>query len=268
MSTLLLVHAHPDDESILTGGVMSRAHLDGHRVVLVTATRGEEGHTDGDENASASAAVGEARTLELQRACEILGVDRQEFLGYTGSGHVAGSGPHDPRTFVGAPLSEVADRLAAVFRDERPDVVVTYTPDGTYAHPDHVRAHSATIAALDTLADEGWQPRKVYLHAVPRSFVTSTVAAARDAGISLPEELAHVAGIPDEQITTQVDVFGVLDRKLAACVAHSSQMHPGLPLATMAAHLFEAAFGVERFVLVRGRLGATPPEPSLFAGMA
>ena len=268
MSTLLLVHAHPDDESILTGGVMARAHLDGHRVVLVTATRGEEGQTTGVDGASTSAGVGEVRSLELQRACEILGVNRQEFLGYTGSGHGVDSNGHDPTTFVGAPLNEVADRLAALLREERPDVVVTYTSDGTYAHPDHVRAHHATIAALDTLAGEGWQPSKVYLHAVPRSFVTSTIAAARDASISLPEEFAGLEGIPDEQITTQVDVHGVLDRKLAACVAHSSQMHPGLPLATMAAQLFESAFGVERFVLVRGRLSGDPPESSLFAGVA
>lgn len=247
---------------------MARAHLDGHRVVLVTATRGEDGQTTSVESASASAGVGEVRSLELQRACEILGVDRQEFLGYTGSAHSIGSNGHDPTTFIGAPLNEVANRLAALFREERPDVVVTYTPDGTYAHPDHVRAHHATITALDTLAGEGWQPSKVYLHAVPRSFVTSTIAAARDARISLPEEFAGIEGIPDDQITTHVDVYGVLDRKLAACVAHSSQMHPGLPLATMAAHLFESAFGVERFVLVRGRLRVDPPEPSLFAGLA
>lgn len=263
----MLVHAHPDDESILTGGVMAQAHLDGHRVVLITATRGEDGH-GGAGKTAAGADVGAARSLELQRACEILGVDRQEFLGYTGSGHAVRDSEHDPRAFVGAPLAEVATRIGAVVQEERPDVVVTYTEDGTYAHRDHIRAHTATIAALDALAAEGWQPRKVYLHAVPRSFVTSTIAAAREAGIALPEEITHIEGIPDDEITTEVDVFNVLDRKLAACVAHTSQMHPGLPLATVAAQLFETAFGVERFVLARGTLGADRPEPSLFAGIA
>lgn len=262
----MLVHAHPDDESILTGGVIARAHLEGHRVVLVTATRGEDGALRDRVAYAGDGDVAQVRSRELRQACEILGVDRHEFLGYTGSGHAAAT-TDDSRSFIGAPLGEVAGRLAGLMREERPDVVVTYTADGTYAHPDHMRAHTTTMAALDVLDDEGWQPSKVYLHAVPRSFVTSTIAAARDAGIPLPDELARIEGIPDEQITTAVDVSGVLDRKLAACVAHSSQMHPGLPLATMAADLFESAFGVERFVLARGMLGTEPPEPDLFAGL-
>ena len=262
----MLVHAHPDDESILTGGVIARAHLEGHRVVVVTATRGEDNASrDGAEQFNGED-VAHIRSGELRHACVILGVDRQEFLGYTGSGHAA-DGSGDRTSFIGAPLGEVAGRLAGLLREERPDVVVTYTADGTYAHPDHMRAHSATIVALDTLVDEGWQPSKLYLHAVPRSFVTSTIAAARDAGISLPDEFAQIEGIPDEEITTAVNVSSVLDRKLAACVAHSSQMHPGLPLATMAADLFDAAFGVERFVLARGELGSDPPERDLFAGL-
>ena len=262
----MLVHAHPDDESILTGGVMARAHLEGHRVVLVTATRGEDGELADLSTPTAGTGVARVRSLELLQACGILGVDRQEFLGYTGSAHAADPS-QDNGSFIGAPLGEVSARLAGLMREERPDVVVTYTADGTYAHPDHMRAHTATIAALDTLVDEGWEPSKLYLHAVPRSFVTSTLAAARDAGIPLPGEFADIEGIPDEQITTAVDVSSVLDRKLAACVAHSSQMHPGLPLATMAADLFEAAFGFERFVLARGVLGTDPPEPDLFAGL-
>lgn len=262
----MLVHAHPDDESILTGGVIARAHLEGHRVVVVTATRGEDGAMRDRTDEFDGADVANVRSVELRQACDILGVDRQEFLGYTGSGHAADA-PRDPGSFIGAPLDQVAGRLAGMLREERPDVVVTYTADGTYAHPDHMRAHTATIAALDALVDEGWQPSKLYLHAVPRSFVMSTIAAARDAGISLPDEFAHIEGVPDEEITTAVNVSSVLDRKLAACVAHSSQMHPGLPLATMAADLFEAAFGVERFVLARGELGTEPPETDLFAGL-
>jgi len=272
LTTLLLVHAHPDDESILTGGVMARAHSDGHRVVLVTATRGEEGEISLVDSAPADEAsardqLAEVRTQELRQACEILGVDRSESLGYRDSGMTPRPG-NDQRSLHATPLGAVAGRIAALVRDERPDVMVTYSADGTYEHPDHLKTHSAVMVALDTLAAEGWQPAKVYLHAVPRSFVVTVLEAARAGGIELPEGLSQIQGVPDDQITTEVDVYDVLDRKLAACVAHRSQMHEGLPLATMAADVFITAFGVERFVRIRGMSDGVRPEPSLFAGLS
>ena len=267
LSCLLLVHAHPDDECITTGGVMLLAKLDGHRVVLVTATRGEEGEVHNGDASALRPRMAEIRSDELRKCCAILGVDRQEFLGYRDSG-IAGSASNvDPRTFHQAPQAEAAGRLAELIREERPDVIVTYTADGTYGHPDHLKAHDTTFAALDALAAEGWEPSKVYLHAVPRSFVQTVIEVARGTGIQLPPELAQIRGIPDEDITTAVDVSQVLDRKLAACTAHLSQMHPGIPLATMAAQIFEVAFGVERFVLARGTLNGEHPERSLFAGI-
>src|SRR5437899_12514093 len=112
MATLLLVHAHPDDESVATGGVMIRAHQQGHRVVLVTATRGEEGEIHNRGGAAVRPRLGEVRTEELRRSCGILGVDRQEFLGYRDSG-MAGTGSNDdPRSFHMAPLAEAGERLA------------------------------------------------------------------------------------------------------------------------------------------------------------
>lgn len=243
---------------------MARAHVDGHRVVLVTATRGEEGDVHNMDEDDARPRLAEIRTAELREACAVLGVDRQEFLGYRDSGMTGADGNHHVGLFSAAPLDEARDRVAVLLREERPDVVVTYASDGTYGHPDHQMAHVTTLAALDLLEAEGWSPRKVYAHAVPRSFVTTVVAAARTAGIELPEGLGEIRGIPDEEITTVVDVSDVLDRKLAACVAHLSQMHPGLPLATMAAEVFEPAFGTESFVLMRGELGEQRPEPSLF----
>jgi LmbE family N-acetylglucosaminyl deacetylase len=268
MTTLLLVHAHPDDESILTGGVILHAHRDGHRVVLVTATRGEEGDAHNMDGADAIPRLAEIRTAELLAACVILGVDRQEFLGYRDSGMTGATGNAHPNSFEIAPLREAADRVAIILREERPEVVVTYTADGTYDNPDHRKAHAATFAALETLAAEGWAPRKLYLNAVPRSFVRDIVDVAVAAGIDLPGELARARGVPDEEITTEVDVADVLDRKLAACVSHLSQMHPGLALAAMAADLFGAAFGVERFVRTHNGAGRAAPERSLFAGIA
>lgn len=263
----MLVHAHPDDESILTGGVIALADRDGHRVVLVTATYGENGDSLFMDATAAGVPLGELRRQELEAACLVLGVDRLALLGYRGStfdpDHAA---PH-PDDFRSASIGEAAERLAVVLRDERPDVVVTYGADGTYGHPDHVMANRTTIAALDMLADEGWAPRKVYLHAVPHSLAGIIVEAARSASLELPEGLMQTIGTPDHDITTVVDVTAVLDRKLAATVEHRSQMQAGLPLAAMAAGVFETVFGVEHFVLARSEPGAQLPETSLFSGL-
>ena len=267
MTTLLLVHAHPDDECIATGGVILRAHHDGIRVVLLTATRGEEGDIHNMDAAAVRPRLGEVRTEELMRSCAILGVDRQEFLGYRDSGMVGAPSNDDPRAFHSAPLREAAERVAVVLREERPDVVVTYTPDGTYWHLDHVKAHQATLAALDLLEAEGWAPAKFYLHAVPRSAVEKIERRARDAGLEMPSEVGQIVGIPEEQITTEVDVSAFLDQKRAAFHAHVSQYEPDSPFSTIAAQIFEATLGTERFILARGRSASRRPERSLFAGI-
>ncbi|MGH7686875.1 MAG: PIG-L family deacetylase [Candidatus Dormibacteria bacterium] len=268
MTTLLLVHAHPDDESILTGGVIALAQRDGHRVVLVTATLGENGHSPSMHDGDSAAALAEVRRQELEAACVVLGVHRLELLGYRGSPFEVDSAAPAPDHFRGAPVRDVAERLVSVLHEEHPDVVVTYGADGTYGHPDHVKAHHVTVAALDVLAEQGWAPAKLYLHALPRSLVRVVVEAALNAGIDFPQSLVHTPGTPDEEMTTVVDVSPVLDRKLAACVEHRSQMQAGLPLAAMAAGVFETTFGVEHFVLARGDGGEWRPETSLFSGLS
>src|ERR1700730_5206840 len=114
MATLLLVHAHPDDEAISTGGVMMKARADGHRVVLVTATRGEVGEIHNMDDAATRPHLGEVRTKELETASRILGVNRGEFLGYRDSGMVGTSENEDSRSFHQAPLEQAAERLAKV----------------------------------------------------------------------------------------------------------------------------------------------------------
>jgi LmbE family N-acetylglucosaminyl deacetylase len=267
MTTLLLVHAHPDDECIATGGVMLRAHHDGMRVVLLTATRGEEGDIHNMDAASVRPRLGDVRSAELMRSCEILGVDRQEFLGYRDSGMAGAPSNDDARAFHAAPLDKAARRVATFLREERPDVVVTYTPDGTYWHPDHVKAHRTTLAALDLVAAEGWSPAKFYMHAVPRSAVLGIERRARESSAELPIEVGQIVGIPDEEITTDVDVSAFLEQKRAAFLAHLSQYEPDSPFSTIAAQIFEATLGTERFILARGALGEPRPERNLFAGV-
>ena len=267
MATLFLVHAHPDDEAISTGGVMMRAHSGGHRVVLVTCTRGEEGEIHNMDETATRPRLAAVRTAELERACEMLGVDRLEFLGYRDSGMAGTAANDNPSSFHLAPLHEAGERLAVLLREERPEVVVTYTSDGTYGHPDHVKAHHVTVAALDLMVREGWSPTKFNLSAIPRGFMQEIVQMAVESGMEMPDNGIRILGIPDEEITTSVDVRDLAEQKREAFAAHLSQNDPGSPFQTMANQIYEIVFGTEHYVLARGDLGEDRPERSLFEGV-
>src|SRR6266581_3519678 len=226
MATLLLVHAHPDDEAISTGGVMLKAKSHGHRVVLVTATRGEAGEIYNMDEAASRPRLGDIRTEELKAACEILGVDRLEFLGYRDSGMVDTADNKDPRSFHQARLEEAAGRLAVFIREERPDVVVTYGEDGVYGHPDHVKAHYVTNEALDVLEREGSPVKKLYYTAIPRSMMEAFVQQMPEEAQRAMSGNMRIAGTPDELITTRVDVYDYVERKRDAFRAHLSQNDP------------------------------------------
>jgi N-acetyl-1-D-myo-inositol-2-amino-2-deoxy-alpha-D-glucopyranoside deacetylase len=269
MGTLLLVHAHPDDEAISTGGAMMKARADGHRVVLVTSTRGEAGEIYNMDEAATRPHLGEVRSKELEDASRILGVNRGEFLNYRDSGMVGTPENDDPRSFHQAPLGEAAGKLAAILREERPDVVVTYDADGTYGHPDHIKAHQVTNAALDLLDKEGWRPRKLYYTGIPRTLMQQFIAALPDDARRQEQEGSiQIAGTPDELITTQVDVSDYVDRKREAFSAHVTQNDPNSWFTTMADQIYRLAFGTEYYRLARGKPGSKLPENDLFAGIA
>jgi N-acetyl-1-D-myo-inositol-2-amino-2-deoxy-alpha-D-glucopyranoside deacetylase len=266
MGTLLLVHAHPDDEAISTGGAMMKANAYGHRVVLVTSTRGEAGEIHNMDEKATRARLGDVRTRELESAVKILGVDRLEFLGYRDSGMAGTPENDDPRSFHQAPLDEAAAKLVAILREERPDVVVTYDSDGTYGHPDHIKAHHVTNAALDILEKEGWRPRKVYYTAIPRSLMEKFME-------QVPEEdrrndTIRIVGTPDELVTTRIDVSDYVDQKRQAFASHVTQNDPNSWFTTMADQLYRLAFGTEYYRLARGEPGSELPESDLFVGIA
>ncbi|MEA2644300.1 MAG: N-acetyl-D-myo-inositol-2-amino-2-deoxy-alpha-D-glucopyranoside deacetylase [Chloroflexota bacterium] len=269
MGTLLLVHAHPDDEAISTGGAMLKARADGHRVVLVTATRGEVGEIYNMDEAATRPRLGEVRSKELENASRILGVNRGEFLDYRDSG-MAGTGDNEnPKSFHQAPLDEAAARLAAILREERPDVVVTYDADGTYGHPDHIKAHQTTNAALDLLEKEGWRPAKLYYTGIPRTLMQQFLEALpEDARQQERDGTIQIPGTPDELITTQVDVSEYVDRKREAFAAHVTQNDPNSWFTTMADQIYRLAFGTEYYRLARGKPGSKVPENDLFVGVA
>jgi N-acetyl-1-D-myo-inositol-2-amino-2-deoxy-alpha-D-glucopyranoside deacetylase len=163
LPTLMTIHAHPDDETIGTGGTMARAVADGRRVVLVTGTRGELGEIvvpdlDTPDN---HRRLGELRAVELEKAMGHLGVTEWENLGYRDSDMMGRAGNADPRCFWRADLDEAAGRLTWLIRTYRPDVITTYNEYGGYGHPDHIRVHDVAIRAFPRAGDPAWYPEQL-----------------------------------------------------------------------------------------------------------
>jgi N-acetyl-1-D-myo-inositol-2-amino-2-deoxy-alpha-D-glucopyranoside deacetylase len=243
---LLLVHAHPDDESIGTGATMARYAAEGAQVTLVTCTLGELGEiiptslsylAEGD-----GARLGEYRIGELNAACAELGVTDHRFLGGPGrwrdSGMMGTDGNDDPRCFWRADLDQAADALLDVIREVRPRVLVTYDANGFYGHPDHIQAHRVAMRAFERAGEYGLI--KFYATAAPDS----------------------------ARITTEVDAAAYLDRKLAAMRAHATQISVDAPFFALSNRIRHEALGVEYYTLLAGPRGPVGPggrETDLFA---
>ena len=263
MATLVCFHAHPDDEAIATGGTMAKAAAAGHRVVLVLATRGEEGERIPGV-VPAGEDLGVWRERETRRSAALLGCHRVVFLGYRDSG-MAGAPTNDaPGSFWRADVDEAAGRLARVLGDERADVLTVYDSHGGYGHPDHVAVHRVGTRA----AELAGTPR-LYWATMNRDRIREMVEAAERAGTPIDAERTERAdseefGLPDAEITHAVDVTGVLDVKRAAMASHASQIGPDSFFLKLGAAEFAAAFGTEWFVRPGHRRNG-PQEPDLFA---
>lgn len=268
MSTLLLVHAHPDDESIFGGGAILRAHEQGKRVVLVTCTGGEAGEIHNMDEAASRPRLKEIREQELRRATEILGVDRLVLLGYRDSG-MAGTGDNEnPASFNQAPIEQAAARLAAVMDEESPDVVVTYGPDGVYGHPDHVKAHKTTVAAWELLAARDAAPARLWYAVIPRSGIEMFRKRLEESGQAAEQwDGGAIAGVPDDEIHAVLDVNEFVDRKRQAFAAHVSQNDPSSFFLNTPDELLPMAFGTEFYSLARGALPGQQLS-DLFQGLA
>ena len=267
MGTLVCFHAHPDDESIQTAGVMARAADQGHRVVLVVATRGEHGEIVPGVLAEGEA-LADRRVEETQRSAAVLGVARVEFLGYVDSG-MAGTPENDGRgAFWRADVEEAAGRLARLLAEERADVLTVYDERGGYGHPDHIQVHRVGVRAAELAGTA-----RVYEATLNRDEMVRQMAEAREAGalpegMELPDPAEMEMGVPEERLTTRVDVAPWLDRKRAAMRAHASQIAETSFFLAMPDEAFTGAFGVEWFIRRGGERPEGGWETDIMAGLA
>jgi N-acetyl-1-D-myo-inositol-2-amino-2-deoxy-alpha-D-glucopyranoside deacetylase len=243
---LLLVHAHPDDESIGTGATMAKYAAEGARVTLVTCTLGELGEiippslaylAEGD-----GAGLGEYRIGELTAACAALGVADHRFLGGPGrwrdSGMMDTPGNDDPRCFWRADVDTAARALLDVIAEVRPQVLVTYDANGFYGHPDHIQAHRVAWRAFElSTALSACGLTKFY------------ATAARDSG----------------QITTEIDAEAYFGRKLDAMRAHATQIALDSPFFALSNGVRQRASGTEYYTLLAGPRASEDRERDLFA---
>ncbi|MEU7063450.1 N-acetyl-1-D-myo-inositol-2-amino-2-deoxy-alpha-D-glucopyranoside deacetylase [Streptomyces sp. NPDC046161] len=291
---LLLVHAHPDDESINNGVTMAKYAAEGAHVALVTCTLGEEGevippalaHLAPDRDDT----LGAHRVGELAAAMKELGVSDHRFLGGPGrfrdSGMMGAEQNHRPGAFWSTEVDEAAAYLVEVIRELRPQVLVTYDPDGGYGHPDHIQAHRVATRAAELAAETTYRRdlgdpheiRKVYWNRVPRSVVEEGFERLRAAGAAVPfpgvASPQDVPGVvPDERITAEIgdedgrDAF--VRAKAAAMRAHATQIAVDGPFFALSNDLAQPLFAREYYELAAGEPGAPEGEREhdLFAGV-
>ncbi|MGA5765094.1 N-acetyl-1-D-myo-inositol-2-amino-2-deoxy-alpha-D-glucopyranoside deacetylase [Nonomuraea bangladeshensis] len=279
---LLLVHAHPDDESIGTGATMAKYAAEGAHVTLVTCTLGEEGEVIPAELAHLAAdgedRLGPYRVGELAAACAALGVEDHRFLGGPGrwrdSGMMGAATNDHPRAFWRADPDEAAGELVEVIREVRPQVLVTYDANGFYGHPDHIQAHRVARRAFELAAKpdfgdgEPWQIAKFYHTALPRSVMRRTAEALREAGTGfLLEDVDDMPfGNRDDDVTTEIDARPWLGHKVAAMRAHVTQITVREPWFALSNNIGQEVLGVEHFVLASGVPGRPVPGPPVEAG--
>ena len=285
---LLLVHAHPDDETITTGGTIARYASEGVEVTVLTCTLGEEGEVIGDAWAGLVASeadqLGGYRIAELSAALSALGSAAPRFLDgagrYRDSGMIGTPSAANPRAFVNARLDEAVGAVVAVIREIRPHVVITYDPNGGYGHPDHIQAHAITTAAVEAAGTpaypetgEPWSTPKFYWTVTERSGLERGIAAISEfpENWRLPEP-GELPSVEDTDVTTAIDVRGVIDAKARALSAHATQVTvaPSRAEFALSNNVVQPILTVEHFVLAAGALGPVGEdgrERDLFGGL-
>lgn len=279
---LLLVHAHPDDETINNGATMAKYVAEGAQVTLVTCTRGEEGEVLVPELAHLAAnqsdQLGPHREIELANAMKALGVTDFRFLGapskkWRDSGMMGTEPNNRSDVFWNADLDEAAAQLVSVILETKPHVMVTYDEIGGYGHPDHIQAHRVAMRAAE-LASDKWEIEKIYWNITPRSVIAEGMAKMKEIGSDFfgtenIDDLPFVKS--DELVTAMVDGTSQIEKKLAAMRAHPTQIALDGPFFALSNNLGNEVWGHEYYTLVKGNKSAPFDskgyERDLFSGV-
>jgi LmbE family N-acetylglucosaminyl deacetylase len=275
--TLMAVHAHPDDESIGTGGILAKYSAEGHKTVVVFGTKGELGEIQNPEFVppSPGLSIKDIRVLETEKALKVLGVESGHFLGYRDSGMAGEPTNGDPDAFASADMEEAAGKLVDIIRLTKPHVILTYNEKGIYGHPDHIMASKVTSIAYQKAGDpeyvspqglRPWRPSKLYHTAIPLSRMRMRHQMMQEDGEE-PDFDPEVMGTRDDRITTVIDVREYLPQKLEALYSHESQISPDSFFRRIPEEWKEEAFGFEHFVCVNGCGQHDGKEKDFFEGL-
>jgi len=280
---LLLVHAHPDDETINNGVTMAKYAASGAQVTLVTCTRGEEGEVLVTELANLASdkddKLGEHREIELKDAMVQLGINDFRFLGtpnkkWRDSGMMGTPQNERGDVFWQADLDEASLELVNIILEIKPQVLITYDEFGGYGHPDHIKAHRVAMRATELAAEQGWQVSKIYWNTMPRSVIQMGIEKMKEVGSDFfgaqsADDLPFAK--PDELVTTVVNAPEYVPQKLAAMKAHATQISVDGPFFALSNNLGLSVWGDEYYTLVKGEKAApfdsNGRELDIFAGV-
>ncbi|MDH4169273.1 MAG: mycothiol conjugate amidase Mca [Acidimicrobiia bacterium] len=278
---VLTVHAHPDDEASKGAGTIARCHAEGIRTVLVCCTGGEVGDilNKAMDTPEVRADLPGVRRAELAAAADLIGYDEVVMLGYRDSGMPDSEANAHPDCFARADFDEAVDRLVAIIRRARPQVIVTYSDDQRgYQHPDHLRVHDISLPAFDLAGDPdhrpdlgpAWEPLKLYYTQWSRARIEARHKAFLDQGLDSPyDDFWFKRPSQDDRITTRVDVSDYYEARVAGLRAHATQVDPESPFwFGLPADIDRAAYPYDDYVLARSRVSSSTPESDLFAGIS
>ena len=258
MAVLCFLHAHPDDESITTGGTIARAAAEGHTVVLVMATGGEHGQTPSDLGAGETLA--DRRRKETEESCNVLGIQHLEWLGYHDSGMTGWHQNDQATALLQAPLEEASVRLANILSKYGATVLFTYDWHGNYGHPDHIMVNKVGYRAAEIAG-----VTEIFEATMNRDAFRRMQAVAREAGLIAeedgfnpdgPADDGNPMGLPEAELTHQIDVMAYMEQKRASIFKHKSQIADDGFITKMPLEAFTAAFRTEWF-----RKAGAPTEP-------